>query len=190
MISRHVVGDAFFEEGGNLRPQFGAHFLVGIDIQDPVLAAKCFSKHLLRAVTGPGAEVGFGAQRLTHLDGVIVAAAVDDMYLVHPVAHAADDRRQAIGLVAGNDEYRNRQFYHGNVTVFLRRHLSGRPQCSGQPRISQASCRRWINNFSRSLAYRPRVSMVASKLVMVLSSRRARRLNTSSAATGLDMVFR
>lgn len=63
-VGSQAVGDTMLEQGHDLGTQFRAHFLVGIDVEYPVLSAQAFTVYLLRPVAAPFVKQHAGAERV------------------------------------------------------------------------------------------------------------------------------
>jgi hypothetical protein len=97
------------EERADLLGQPRRHALVGVEVQRPVMGAEILGRALLRAVAAPGVMGHPRAMGGGDLGRAVGRAGVDDDHLGAQAAHAVDGRADAVGLVAGDDEGRDRQ---------------------------------------------------------------------------------
>jgi hypothetical protein len=102
-------GFTILEESPNLGLKFGRGFLVGVQIEQPEVAALAFGEPLLLPKARPIIVNDAGAETARELDCAIIAAAIDDDHLIDP----ADDRPNAptdpLDLVLADDETGNGQ---------------------------------------------------------------------------------
>jgi len=82
----HLVGvlrrRAGCEQGGNLRSEIGRDDLVGIEIEQPIVAALLLGEALLLAVARPGVEDDTGAERFGQRLRAVGRAGIDDHDIV------------------------------------------------------------------------------------------------------------
>ena len=97
----------------DLGTEFGRDLLVGIQVQQPVVAAQALGEHLLWSIATPCVVYDARTERFAQCHGVVVAATVDNDDLVDPVPDTLDGQRDPVGLVPGDDEYRDLQCWHG-----------------------------------------------------------------------------